>query len=186
MCTIEYFVLTFNALKVKRSIGGIVSYGLSIYTKGLLYPLSLALRALKEVRVEDVVLGGELYERPFNYEFYHRLKVLIEKLGNAQGARNKGLMIHGEPYKGRRGIRRYPDIIIHVPGTDAYNLLAIEDKIVRSYRRKANGKLRHYIPYSSIRSRMVKDLLKLYELLEKLSYAYGLLLVACPDHLRIE
>ena len=80
----------------------------------------------------------------------------------------------------------YPDIIIHVPGTDAYNLLAIEDKIVRSYRRKANGKLRHYIPYSSIRSRMVKDLLKLYELLEKLSYAYGLLLVACPDHLRIE
>jgi len=177
--------LTFNASGGERNIGGIVSYELGIYKK-LPYPLTLALNALKEVRLKEVVLGKELYERPFNYEFYHRLKVLIERKNNVQSAENKELTVHGEAYKGYRGLYMYPDIIIHVPGTDVYNLLAIEVKIIRSYKRKVNEEERHYIPYSSICSRMVKDLLKLYELLEDLNYAYGLLLIVWPDYLRIK
>jgi len=33
-------------------------------------------------------------------------KILIEKMEDARGARNKGLMIHGEPRRGYRGLRK--------------------------------------------------------------------------------
>lgn len=69
--------------------------------------------------------GLRPYERILCYEFYHQFRNLLAR-------RSTSLVLHGELDKRYRDVRKIPDFVFHVPGTDERNLAVIEFKSTES------------------------------------------------------
>ena len=93
------------------------------------------------------------YERILCYEFYHQLRTRMYEAKSS-------FVLHGELDKRYLNIKRIPDFIFHIPGTNT-NLAVIEFKSARSGIRWIK-----------------EDLRKLREFMEKpLKYAIGILVI---------
>lgn len=88
--------------------------------------MSLVVKSLEAIEKQyRVPYENKPYERIICYEFYHQFrKRMNEKLNS--------FVLHGELDKRYRDIKKIPDFVFHIPGTDIRNFAIMEFKSIRS------------------------------------------------------
>lgn len=139
-----------------------VENGELIDNAALIEKIKEILQSIEENYRKAAKFGGseKYYERPFCYEFYHKLRIEQE---NKDPLISK-MDLHCELPKGYRKLRRTPDFVIHKQNTDEKNLIVIEV----SRAAKINGNLDKEIE---------KEIKKFNDYHEHLNYQYYIELV---------